>query len=400
MNRGKKLKIVVGGYIVGLPAAGMTWHHLHYLLGLHRLGHEVFFLEDSGEWSVPYDPSRQVLDPNPAYGIDYLQRCFDAVGLPIEWCYVSRLLREGRPSYFGSTKRRLFEALEQADLCIAVSGVTPFDDDRPQPVRTLGIDTDPVYTQLRMLREPIFADYWKRFDRLASFGTLLGTTDCHVPTHGLRWHPTRQPVVLDQWQVTPPPPPAKGPMTTIGRWEHDSDRHVEFEGQSFRSSKRPGWMAVQELPMRVNVPMRLAMASVPNDERQRFEASGWAFDDPEAVSRDLSAYGEFIANSLGEFTPAKQIYADLPSGWFSDRAACYLAAGRPVVTQATGFERGPLALPVGEGLLTWSTLDEATMAVRAVGEAPAHHAAAARAIAETHLASDTILPELIDLALA
>ena len=396
-----KLKIVVGGYIVGMPLAGLTWHHLHYLLGLHRLGHEVFFLEDSGTWAVPYDPQRQTTDPVPTYGTQYLRRCLQHAGLKgkIGWTYVSRLTREGgRPAYFGNTKRATLDALKNADLFVAVSGVTPLDPDRPRPRRTLAIDTDPVYTQVRMTGDADFAGYWRDFDRLASFGTLIGTDGCDVPDCGLTWHPTRQPVVSDQWQLGDVP--ADGPMTTLGRWEHDGGRHLEFGEKALKSSKEPGWQATRELPGRVDVPMRMAMDHVPKIEQSQFAAAGWAFDDAPAASTSLAKFGEFVGKSLGEFTPAKAMYAEVHSGWFGDRSACYLAAGRPVVTQQTGFDRGPLALPTGEGLFAWNTVEDAAAAINSVAADPARHSAAARRVARQHFEFDRVLPDLIDHAMS
>ncbi len=395
----RPLNILVGGYIVGLPLAGMTWHHLHYLLGLERLGHRVTFLEDSGEWSYPYHPVTFASDPDPTYGIAYLKRCFARVGFGGRWAYVSRLVEPGKRMAFGMSDAELDDTFAAADLYVAVSGVTPRDDDRPAPRRTLGIDTDPVYTQLRMRSDADFDGYWRRFDRLASFGTRLGTAGCDVPTNGLAWHPTRQPVVLDRWPVTPPPPGAA--WTTLGRWEHDTDRHVAFAGRKLLSSKAPGWAIAKDVPRSPGVgSMRLAMATMPDDAQAAYAEAGWGFDDSHRVSLGLDAYGDFIRGSRGEFTPCKQIYSDLASGWFSDRAACYLASGRPVVTQASGFASGPLALPTGEGLFEWTTTDEAIAALRATASDFGAHAAAARRVAEEHLDARRVLGDLVDFAIS
>ena len=395
----RPLNIIVGGYIVGLPLAGMTWHHLHYLLGLERLGHRVTFLEDSGGWSTPYNPVTLESTPDPTYGIDYLKRCFAQVGFGGRWAYVSRLVEPGRRTTFGMTDAELDQLFARADLYIAVSGVTPWDDERPPPQRTLGIDTDPVFTQGRMTHDAAFADYWRRFDLLTSFGTRLGQPDCDVPTHGLHWEPTRQPVVLDQWPLTPLKPGAA--WNTLGRWEHEDSRHVEVAGRKLLSSKRPGWEKVAALPARVPGPrLRMAMSQIDGEERDRYAGSGWSFDDPTAISLSLDTYGQFIRDSLGEFTPCKQIYSDLPSGWFSDRAACFLASGRPVVTQSSGFEAGPLALPTGEGLFSWRDASEAANGLRAVSQDVSRHSAAARAIAKTHLDHRVTLAPLLGFAMS
>ncbi|MEM6314864.1 MAG: hypothetical protein AAF743_12295 [Planctomycetota bacterium] len=389
------LNIVVGGYIVGLPLAGMTWHHLHYLLGLARLGHRVTFLEDSGHFAVPYNPTTFATEPDPTYGIAYLKRCLASVGLDIPWCYVSRHTGPGELTHFGMSEPELHAALRSADLYIAVSGVTPWHDSRPRSRRTLGIDTDPVYTQGKMPRDAEFNAYWRDFDKHATFGMHLGRPDCLVPTHGLDWFPTRQPIVLDQWPVTPVP--VNGGFTTVGQWDHDPDRHVEVAGERLLSSKAPGWHLLRELPERATGTFAPAMSKMPGDVRADFEAAGWSFGDPTPASLSLDAYGRFIQSSVAELTPAKQIYAGSNCGWFSDRSACYLAAGRAVVTQSTGFEAH---LPTGSGLFAFDDLDAAAAAVSEITRDPVAHAKSARQIAETHFDARSLLHALFDHALA
>jgi hypothetical protein len=289
--------------------------------------------------------------------------------------------------------------MRQAHLYIAVSGVTSWHDSRPRPKRCLAIDTDPVYTQATMLHSQETADDWRSFDRVASFGTRIGTDGCDVPKAGLDWHPTRQPVVLDVWPHEPPP--AGAPMTTLGRWEHDDGRHVEINGKRLKSSKAAGWQIIRDVAGQPDLPpVELAMDKMPTEERRAFERRGWSISDPIDASRSLDAFETFLSRSLGELTPAKEIYAATNCGWFSDRAACYLASGRPIVTQDTGFARGPLALPTGDGLLTWTTADEAAAALRSVAADPDRHHRAARALVDQHLAHDRVLPKLVDFAMS
>ena len=372
-----KLRILVGGYVVGLPLAGMTWHHLHYLLGLRRLGHRVAFVEDAG-WSPPYDPVTYAYG-DPTYGLAYLRRCLAAVGLEdVPWCYV----HDGR--HHGLRRDELDAEIKAADLYVAVSGVTPWPADRPRPRRTLGVDTDPVYTQAKLEWSAESAAYWDDFDALASFGTRLGG----------RWFPTRQPIVLDRWPVIDPPSDAA--FTTIGQWGHSDDRHVDWQGRRLLSSKAAGWRMIRDLPRRTGTAMTMAMSHVPDKDRAAFESAGWRVTEPAAHSLDLAAYGRFVAGSLGEVTPAKEIYSGSACGWFSDRSACYLAAGRPVVAQDTGFDHGPLALPAGEGLFAWRDAEDAAAAVREVVGDWRRHSRAARSLASGHFAHDRVLPDLLE----
>src|SRR5215217_1330879 len=76
-NSSSRLRIVVLGYLVRGPIGGMAWHHLQYVLGLHELGHDVRFVEDSDDYPSCYDPERGVVDENPAYGLRFAAEAFD-----------------------------------------------------------------------------------------------------------------------------------------------------------------------------------------------------------------------------------------------------------------------------------------------------------------------------------
>lgn len=375
------MNIVLGGYIVGFPLGGMTWHHLNYVCGLRDLGHDVTFFEDGANHPA-YDPIRHTYG-DPTYGVKYLQSSFAACSLDVPWHY-----RYGKFSA-GLSNDDMARRLRGADLFIAVSGVTPIDwYDLPR--RTLVIDTDPVFTQLRMNDNPALRDYYARFAYQATFGRLIGTPASPLPTHGFNWLATHQPISLPYWHEFGLP--RRAPLTTIGKWEHARDRTVEFAGRSYASDKASEYERLIDLPRAAGAPIEMRMDGIDMPTRDRFTAAGWTFADPVQASRTVGSYQDYIRKSGGEFTVAKAIYAGVPSGWFSDRSACFLATGRPVVTQATGFERW---LPTGEGLFSFTTPDEAAAAIRAVKADPQRHANAARAIAETHFDARKVLSDLI-----
>ncbi|HSV16337.1 MAG TPA: hypothetical protein VLI90_18885 [Tepidisphaeraceae bacterium] len=383
------MKIVVGGYIVGFPLGGMTWHHLNYLLGLHELGHEVYFLEDSGRYSIPYNPTTWSCSVDSTYGRAYLERTFQKYGLPLRYCYYS----EFEDQHYGMSREELADVLKRADLLIAVSGVTPLRDERPRPRRTAVIDTDPVFTQLRMRHDANFLNYYRQFDAVATFGRLIGTDACPLPTHGFDWIPTNQPIALRHWPVMPV---TSRRFTTVGKWEHTSDRNLEFAGRTFHSSKGVEWTKVIDLPRRTRWEMAIGMAAITPAAKEQFTQSGWQLLDAEAATISCEAFQQFIQNSAGEFTVAKEIYAGLPSGWFSDRSAAYLTSGRPVVTQASGFDQW---LPVGEGLFSFETIDQAAWALEQIERDYAMQSAAARRMAERNFDSRLVLSKLLDRAL-
>ena len=380
-----RLTIVVGGYIVAYPLGGMTWHHLNYLLGLHELGHEVWFLEDSGSYSYPYNPVTWESSADSTYGRKYLEQTFEQYGLPKRYCYYS----EFEDAHYGLNREELNSLLARADLLLCVSGVTPIRADRPRPRKIAVIDTDPVFTQLRMIDDADFAAYYRQFDAVASFGRLIGKPQCPLPTHGLDWIGTNQPIAMRHWPVTPASSKA---FTTIGKWEHTHDRNLEFNGQSYRSSKGVEWMKMIDLPSKVSWDMTLGMLSMPAETAAQFSSHGWKIVNAEQSTLSCQAYGDFLRDSAGEFTVAKEIYAGLPSGWFSDRSTAYLASGRPVVTQETGFRDW---LPTGEGLFSYRTQEEGAAALNAIASDYPRHSSAARTIAERYFDSAKVLPELL-----
>ena len=385
----RPLKIVVGGYIIGYPLGGMTWHHLNYLLGLQELGHEICFLEDSGEFILPYNPSNWTCDPDSSYGRQYLEETFRHYGLPLRYCYYSQF--EDR--HYGMSAEELDAVLKSADLLLCISGVTPLRESRPRPRKTLVIDTDPVFTQIRMGSDPSFLEYYRQFDAAATFGKLIGTPGCPLPTNGLNWIGTNQPVALSHWKVEPCNSRA---FTTIGKWEHSADRHVEFAGRKYRSSKGVEWMKLKSLPSRVPWNMTLGMAGMPKEVSSDFEAHGWKMVDPEQASMSCPTMQDFIRTSAGEFTVAKEIYTELPSGWFSDRASIFLASGRPVVTQDSGFDQW---MPTGEGVFSFRTIEDAAHALNEIARDYERHSREARRIAEQCLDARKVLQSLLDATL-
>ena len=378
----KKLKIVVGGYIVGFPVGGMTWHHLNYLLGLVGLGHEVTFLED-GAHLPPINPSTG-RSGDPTYGLAHLRDTFAAYGLNIPWHYRYGTVAEGL------SIDAMQSTLRDADLFIAVSGITPIDwYDLPR--RSVVIDTDPVFTQLRMRDDENLRNYYKRFTNVATFGRLIGTNASPLPTHGFDWIPTNQPISLPHWPASPSP--TGGYLSTVGKWEHDLSRTFEFNGQRFASSKGVEYEKLINLPRVARSPLEMCMAGLQGEEASRFTNAGWHLGDALEATRSCETFQQYIRNTRGEFTVAKQIYAGLPSGWFSDRSACFLAAGRPVITQASGFDQW---LPTGQGLFSFTTQEDAVAAIEEIARDPQHHARAARTIAEKSFDSRGVLQDLID----
>jgi hypothetical protein len=227
-----------------------------------------------------------------------------------------------------------------------------------------------------------------------TYGENVGTADCPIPSGGFDWRPIRQPIALDLWTPVPLGPDAA--FTTIGKWD-SADRDVTFGGRLFTWRKRTEWLRFLDLPRLTGQRFQVAtdVAVTHPDDVGRLVDAGWEVVDPLAVSADPERYRAFIRGSRAEFTVAKEVNVALASGWFSDRAACYLAAGRPVVNQDTGFGR---TLPVGVGVLAFLSVVEAAEACRAVAADWDRHAAAARAVAERELNPARTLGPLLEAA--
>lgn len=377
------------GLIAEYPLGGMTWHYLQYLLGLVRLGHDVYYIEHSGNW--PYNPVEQAVVPRCGYNVDYLARVMSHYGLAERWAYFFEV--EAR--WFGLSDVRRAEILTSADLLINVSGSIG----RPQEYRSVKrlayIDTDPVFAQLKLARGD--ADFSARVDAHDvhfSFGERISGT---MPDTGHQWLATRQPIVLSEWlNDSTPPPPSRPTLTTIMNWT--SYRSESWQGRTY-GQKDEEFKRFLDLPRRVpGVEFEIAGAPGTSHPTPRdvLASHGWRVVDPLVLCHDTNSYRSYIQRSWGEWSVAKNAYVAGRSGWFSERSACYLATGRPVILQDTGFSD---VLPVGEGILPFTTLDEAAAAVEELQSHYSRHAAAARGIAESHFSSDAVLETLLRQAL-
>jgi hypothetical protein len=380
------LRVLVLGYIVRGPIGGMAWHHLHYVLGLARLGHDVYFVEDSDDYPSCYDPNRGVVDTDPTYGLRFARAAFDRLGFGDRWAYYDA--HTGR--WLGSAAPIILDRIAGADVLLNVSGVNPL---RPWllhiPSRVF-IDTDPAFTHIRHLTESAARARAETHTSFFTFGENIPAGRSSVPDDGLAWQPTRQPVVLDAWPVTPGEP--AGRFTTVMQW--DSYPARDYGGQRY-GMKADSFGPYLELPTRAGVTFELALGSA-RAPRKMLRDCGWSLRDPLEVTRDPWSYQEYIRGSKAEFAVAKHGYVVSRCGWFSERSACYLASGRPVLVQDTGFTDW---LPAGSGVLSFCSADEAQAGVEEISRHYEFHSRAARAVAEEHFDAANVLTSLIERAL-
>lgn len=378
-------RIIVLGYLIRGPLGGIVWHHLQYVAGLRKLGHDVYFIEDSDNYPSCYDPSQQAMTTDPSFGLRSTADLFAKFGLEERWAYYD----EHTGSWLGPCASSAVDLFRTADLLLDISGVNPIRSWTLYPTHRALIDTDPVFTQVRLLCSPEKMEAAAMHSSFFTFAENIGKPDCLIPGEGFQWMPTRQPVVLDAWQVTPGHP--DGNFTTVMHW--DSYRPVEYGGKAF-GMKSASFGPYIDLPERVQSRLELAVGG-PGAPRDTLSSHGWIVRNPLEIIPDPSSYQTYIRQSKAEFTVAKHGYAISRSGWFSERSAAYLASGRPVITQDTGFGDW---IDTDSGLLSFDSPESAADAIARVDCDYAAHCRRARAIAEEVFDSNAVLTSLIERA--
>ncbi|MFN7926408.1 MAG: hypothetical protein U0Y68_00395 [Blastocatellia bacterium] len=371
------LRVVCSGYLLRYPLGGMTWHHAQYLLGLQRLGADVTYFEDYGWPNSCYDPDRNEMTSDPQYGIAYWQEFLRTLGVELQWCY---LAEDG--TAFGITREELAAQCEASDLYLNLSNIN-WIPELEQCRRRVLIDTDPVFTQIGGHG---LGGAFTNYHTLFTYGENVQRTDCSMPTAGVNWLPTRQPVVLDLWPVTEGNKNA--PLTTVMNWSAYGES--EFEGKVYGQKDRE-FAPYFALPKETGEAMEIAL-NAPPEVRAQLETGGWRLSDPKAITRTPFTYQTYLQQSRGEFSVAKHAYVTTRSGWFSDRSTGYLASGRPVVVQDTGWQG---LSTTAQGLLTFQTHGEAVIQLQRLHQDYDAHCRAARSLAEKYFDAQKVLSDLL-----
>lgn len=414
LRRTDRLRIVVTGLIAQHPRlGGVAWDYVQYPLGLADLGHDVFYLEDSGEWPYVLDGDARpeswiARDPTP--NVRHLAGVMERFSLGDRWMY--RFPVEDR--WYGLSDGRRAEVLASADLLVNVSGTLEHPERYRHVPRLAYVDSDPVFTQAKILADG-GSDFARRVDvhdAFLSFGERINE-GAFATRHG--WKPTRQPVVLSQWRRGAPTGEA---LTTVMSW-------TSYEPMTARDlplgQKDVAFRPFLDLPTRSPVSLEIALGSVHHETWETatdglggsaagaagadralppdalLRKAGWRVVDAFARCGTLDAYRAYVEGSLGEWSVAKAGYVVGASGWFSCRSACYLASGRPVVVQDTGFGT---AIPTGAGVLAFSTPGQALEAIGEVAGGYEKHARAAHEVAVEYFDSRKVLPRMIEDAFA
>lgn len=357
------MKIVVSGLVARFPLGGVALDYLQYVLGFQRLGCEVFYLEDTGEYC--YNPVEQTFTAGAAWNAAYLGRVAARFGLAEgSWC-----LRNWDGACHGVSRERLLEVLRGAELFVNVSGTCWLRDEyRALPMRKAFIDSDPGYNHTwlalgsRPGADPKLAGAVERIrahDVHYTFAENLRGAGCTLPaTPGVAWRETRQPIVLELFE--PRPPAAARPVfTTVMSWKaHDYE--LEIDGRRLGGKAR-SFEPFYGVPERFGPRFELAVAGkAPLD---RLRTAGFTLADPAAASGEVDAYLDYLGTSRGEWSVAKEVYTAFRTGWFSCRTACYLALGRPAIVEDTGFRP---YYPCGTAIFPFAGTDEIGAALEAI----------------------------------
>jgi hypothetical protein len=375
-------KIVLLGMMTKIPVAGVVWQTVHYLLGFERLGYEVYYVEAHAR--TPSMFMERETDDGSGRAAAFIAQVMRRFDLADRWAYQA-LHEDGR--CYGMGAGQLEQLHRSAALLINLHGGTEPLPEHYATDRLVYLETDPVELQIELHHDLKTAiGFLEPHCAFFTFGENYGQPDCRLPvSERFHFKPTRQPVVLDFWKgpwATPRPE-----FTTIGNWEQPW-REVTFEGEIYHWSKHHEFLKFIDLPQRTPQPFELALSSYRQADREMLEGYGWKVRHALDFSTDIDAYRDYIAASRGEFTVAKDQNVRLRSGWFSDRASTYLAAGRPVITQETGFSN---ILPTGAGLFAFATMDEILAAVDAINSDYPRHSRAAYQLAQDCFSHEVVL---------
>ncbi len=378
------MRIIIGSMISMPPyAPGMAWIWMQHALGLRRLGHDVYYVEEvEPEWCR--DAHEKPCRLEDSVNRRLFQATMERFGLLERAC----LVYHGGEATFGLSLDALATVCRGADLLLNISGHVKMDLVLSSVRRRVYMDQDPVYTQLWR------AEYgqalgFEAHDAFVTVGLNIGTPHTPIPAGEVAWRHALPPVVLDFWPELAAP--SAGRFTTIASWSGFGD--VCPRGEWYRS-KEVEFKRFAALPSRVDQEFEAALRRHgPDDEGvQLLRAHGWILTEASRIA-DLSKYQDYIARSRAEIGIAKNAYVKGRSGWFSDRTAHYLASGRPALVQSTGFER---LLPTGQGLLAFDSMEEAVEGVERINGDYAAHCRAARKVAEDYLDYRKVLPKLVE----
>jgi len=387
----KRKRVIVMGFMGSCPIAGVIWQHIHYIVGLQKLGHDVFYIEDSAR--IPYNPDTFDVCNDYTYAARILGHLAEEFGFKSRWSFCARYLPRNPTA--GLPLKKIRQLYREADAILNVCGTQEFNDDLLVSDRILYLESDPGVEQIKVDRRvKSTIQYLRRHHALFTFGENVGTKLFPVPVHNLKWFPTRQPIVTDLWKTNRRPLPA-ALFTSVANWSTSGLKDIEWRGEKYLWSKSREFIRFVAAPKKSGEPFELATDIKDDRTRKKFLRNGWRFRTPHDLSANYRLYRDYIRRSKGEFTVAKDQYVRLNTGWSSDRSGCYLAAGRPVIIQETGFTR---TFGQHDGLFAFKSLGDIAEAVKCINADYSRHSRGAREIAREFFEAEKVLYSLLERA--
>jgi hypothetical protein len=385
MNIAEKKKIVVLGMMTEHIVAGHVWAVMHYLIGLRRLGYDVYYIEAHG--ASPKAFFKRDDDDGWGYAAEFIAGIMQKFDLADRWAYHDL----DHDIYYGLSEQQVKQVYSSAALLINMHGGTMPLPEHSATGRLAFIDTDPGELQVKLDRgDPRITTQLSGHSSWFTYAENYGAADCLLPVSDrFTFKPMRAPILLDFWE--PYRAETRLRFTTIGSWKQ-VDHEIELNGQTYLWSKHHEFLKYFDLPSRTTQEFELALGKVKADDWGAIEDAGWHPRRALKFSHDLDAYREFLTGSRGEFTVAKGQYVHMRTGWFSNRSNTYLGAGLPVITQETGFSK---TLPTGEGLFAFSTMEEILAAVDTINSDYERHCSAALEVAREYFSYDVVLPRML-----
>jgi hypothetical protein len=363
----------------------MTLYNLHYIAGLQDLGYDVHYVERQNYSDEYYDPSMDSMSLSVSIGLDYLRSALQIVRIDQDR---SSLIDQSGNCH-GSGWTALKQKLIRADFVLNIADPTWFDE-LSLCSRRAFIDGDPLFTQVAMMEGGLTGAALSHYPFLYTYCTRLGQSDCSVPTASRSWIPTRPVVATRLWLGARGKIAESLPMTTVMNWSAWAD--IVFEGRTYGQKGREMERLI-DLPLRVERRFVIAMGG--RAPREHLMERGWELVSALEVTRTIPAYRGFIAGSHADLGIAKHAYVASRCGWFSDRSLCYLASGRPVLHQDTGFTDW---LQTGEGVFAFSDVDTAVAALDELDRDYGRHVRAAHGIAHEFFEARMVIGRMLDSA--
>jgi hypothetical protein len=380
-----KETVIIAGSLAQQPGrGGHTWVFLQYILGFKKLGWDVVFVDHLlPEMCVSAAAERCSFEKS--VNLEYFMRTMDEFDLNDSHA----LLYDNGERVVGMSKPALIRKVAESSLLINVMGFLRDEEILASASRIAFLDIDPGFAQ--MWQELGLCRIFEGHDCYVTIGENIGQGHCTIPTCGLKWITSRQPVQLDYWK--PVSDSASRSFTSIASWRGDFGP-IEFHGKTY-GLRVHEFRKIVTLPRLTDERFDIALDIHPADDGDKhlLAQNGWNVIEPRAVSGNPRRYQDFIEQSGAEFMIAKNMYVATRSGWFSDRSCCYLASGKPVLSQDTDLKA---LYPVNKGLLTFTSLDEALSGVQEISRNYVAHSRAARDIAVEYFDSNKVLQQLVD----